>query len=204
MNPEPQSSNIPPIRKSSPAPVAAASALLTSIIAVNILNYANTVTLGRWLGPADYSAYAAMLALFLVLTLLPLTWQQVSARFTASQASARSQIGGLAFGSSLLVTLGFLIACPWLATRLNLPWWWLAAIGLILPLYGLLGVQRGILQATNTTRLGMNLLLEPVIKILATVALWSLVTSVNATVLGLLASVLAALAWTDRRNLERL
>lgn len=56
------------------------SVLMLSIIAVNLINYLNNMVLRRLLGPAEYSAYAALMALFLIVNLLPLTWRKVSAR----------------------------------------------------------------------------------------------------------------------------
>jgi hypothetical protein len=73
----------------------AMSVLMLSIIAVNVINYLNNM-LGRLLGPAEYSAYAALMALFLIVN---------SARFTASQPETQPQVLALALTSSLFVVL---------------------------------------------------------------------------------------------------
>jgi O-antigen/teichoic acid export membrane protein len=191
---------VKPIR----TPLKSASMLFMAMIAVNVLSQLNNLVLGRVLGPEVYSAYAAFTALFMILTLLPSAWQQVSARFAASDPEALPNVSGLAFGSSLPVTLVLLLVSPWLAAALKLPVLWLIGLALVTPAYVLLGERRGVFQAVNASRLGTNLLLEHVIKIGLTVLLWLVVPGQNTAVLALLAALISAFILTGKTRLEQL
>lgn len=52
------------------------SALFVSTITVNGLNYGHSLLLGSTLGPSESGAYAAFSALFLAVSLLPISLQQ--------------------------------------------------------------------------------------------------------------------------------
>jgi O-antigen/teichoic acid export membrane protein len=183
-------------------PLKSVSVLFMAMIAVNVFSQLNNLVLGRVLGPEAYSAYAAFTALFMILTLLPSAWQQVSARFAASDPEALPDVSSLAFGSSLPVMLILLLVSPWLAAALKLPVLWLIGLALVTPAYVLLGERRGVFQAANASRLGTNLVLEHVVKISLTVVLWLIIPGQNAAVLALLVALISAFALTGKTQLE--
>jgi O-antigen/teichoic acid export membrane protein len=186
------------------APLKSVSVLFMAMVAVNVFSQLNNLILGRVLGPEAYSGYAAFTALFMILTLLPSAWQQVSARFAASDPDALPKVSSLAFGSSVPVTLILLLASPWLAAALRLPVLWLIGLALVTPAYVLLGERRGVFQALNASRLGTNLVLEHLVKIALTLVLWLVVPGENAAVLALLVALIAAFALTGKTRLEHL
>jgi O-antigen/teichoic acid export membrane protein len=186
----------------SKTPLKSVSVLFMAMIAVNVFSQLNNLILGRVLGPEAYSGYAAFTALFMILTLLPSAWQQVSARFAASDPDALPKVSSMAFGSSLPVTLILLLVSPWLAAALKLPVLWLIGLALVIPAYVLLGERRGVFQASNASRLGTNLVLEHLVKIVLTLVLWLVIPGQNAAVLALLIALIAAFALTGKTRLE--
>lgn len=119
------------------------SLLFASMMLVNVLNYGYALILGRVFGPAEYGAYASFISLFLLVSLLPLTLQQVTAKYAASEQSVAgfssrvAVISGVSLGALL-----FLFAKP-LASLIHLPSAWLMGLGIMLPLYALMGTARG-------------------------------------------------------------
>jgi O-antigen/teichoic acid export membrane protein len=145
------------------------SILFIAMMVVNGLNYAYTLLLGRLMGPNDYGAYASFISLFLIMALLPMTLQQVTAKFTASGESVIAYTSRLGFwlGSAVGIVL-FLLSGP-LSSLVHLPQIWLIGIALFLPIYALLGALRGETQGKqHFSHLGLNLVLEHGVKIMMT------------------------------------
>lgn len=145
------------------------SVLFIAMMLVNALNYGYALFLGRYLGPNAYGAYASFMSLFLITALLPMTLQQVTAKFTALGQSVMPYIARLALwcGAGLGLLL-FLMAQP-LSKWIHLPSIWLVGLAFFLPITALLGVFRGEAQGTqNFLKLGINLILEHVSKIVIT------------------------------------
>lgn len=135
--------------------------LFGATMVVNLLNYGYAMVLGRLFGPEPYGAYASFMSLFLLLTLLPMTLQQVGARFAAAGESAIAVTSRQALSiGSLGATLLALFSGP-LAQLLQLPQGWLIGLALALPCYALLGAVRGEAQGRQAFgTLGGNLVLE--------------------------------------------
>ncbi len=143
--------------------------LMGATMAVNLLNYGYALVLGRHFGPAAYGSYASFVALFLVLTLCPLTLQQVAARFAASGRSVLTYLWRLGWYSGLAGGLLLAASAIPLSRLLNLPWPWLIGLALLMPWFTLTGVLRG--EAQGEARFlpfGINLVTEHLGKILFT------------------------------------
>lgn len=180
-------------QKTSRSVLGAVSGLFLVMLLVNGINYSNTLVLTRLLAPSEYGAYATFGALFLVLTLLPTTLQQVAARFSVLDNSAISSVARLGIQTGVAVGLVLLVFATWFASVLKLPLPWLIGLAILTPVYALLGAFRGEAQAKNPNLFGLNLLLEHSSKILITLPLWFVLGNANAPVMALLVSIAVAL-----------
>jgi O-antigen/teichoic acid export membrane protein len=163
--------------------------LLIAVMLVNVLNYGYALVLGRTLGPAAYGAYASFVALFLILSLWPLTLQQVAARFSATESSVQGILRPLAWKSGIVLGLLLLLLSVPLSKLLQLPASWLMGLALLLPLFGLTGVLRG--EAQGESRFlpfGANLVIEHLGKIALTPLTLLLAPGASGAVLATLAA----------------
>ncbi len=177
-------------RASGRAALGKASGLLITTVAVSAINYANTLILARLLVPAEYGAYTTFTAVFMALTLLPVTLQQLEARRVAMHAGEVGLDLRPVVRSSLPLAALILIGALWLAPLLQLPGWWLIALGLGTPVYALLGALRGAAQGKlRMSALGINWLLEHGTKIGLTALLWQFLGGLNAAVVGVVGGV---------------
>ena len=145
------------------------SLLFGAVMLVNVLNYGYALFLGRFLGPEAYGAYASFMSLFLIISLLPLTLQQVTAKYAAAGESVLTYGFSLALSWGGLFGLGLALSSPFLGPTVKLPPLWLLLLGLSLPLYALLGALRGEAQGQQRLgRLGGNMVLEHLGKIALT------------------------------------
>lgn len=125
--------------------------LAPAMVAANALNYAFNLLMSRVLGPADYGALGALLALVLVGTVPGVALQAVVARHTALAGAAVGRLWSWVLVAVVAVggALGLLTVAvsPALAAFLHLgslgPCLWLAAALLPLPL---LSAVQGMLQ----------------------------------------------------------
>ena len=166
------------------------SLLFIAMMLVNILNYGYALVLGRFFGPLEYGAYASFISLFLLVSLLPLTLQQVAAKYSASGSSVAwfTSRSGLFLGSCLGALL-FLFAKP-LAELIHLPSTWLMGLAAMLPLYALMGSSRGEAQGEQAFKvLGGNMALENGLKIALTPLAFLVIPAANGAVLATLAAV---------------
>lgn len=163
--------------------------LLIAVMLVNVLNYGYALVLGRTLGPAAYGAYASFVALFLILSLWPLTLQQVAARFSATGGSVQGVLMPLALKSGIgLGTLLLVLAVP-LSKVLHLPAAWLMGLAALLPLFVLTGVLRGEAQGeARFVPFGTNLVIEHLGKIMLTPLTLLLAPGASGAVLATLAA----------------
>lgn len=159
-----------------------AGALVLATTVANLGNYAVNLFLGRWLGPAGFSEVSLLVTLVLLLSIATTTLSLVISRFTAiavadgsparvadlrRSAGRAALIAGVALGG-LLIATGSLLAS---AFQLSSPWP-LIIVGASLPMFLLLGVDRGILQGQlRFERLGMTYLVEMAVRLAATIAL---------------------------------
>jgi O-antigen/teichoic acid export membrane protein len=181
--------------------------LFGSVMVVNLLNYGYALVLGRWLGPGEYGAYVSFMSLFLIIMLLPLTLQQIGARYAASGNSVIGYTRNMAFIAGGTLGLLTILFSASLSSTLNLPQTWLVGLGLIFPIFGLLGALRGEAQGErNFSRLGSNLVLEHAIKIVLTFPALYWLPNASGAVLATLAALPLNLAnvwiYLKRRTTE--
>ena len=191
-------------RASGRAALGKASGLLITTVAVSAINYANTLILARLLVPAEYGAYTTFTAVFMALTLLPVTLQQLEARRVAMHVGEVGLDLRPVVRSSLPLAALILLGAFWLAIPLHLPAWWLIALGLGTPVYALLGALRGAAQGKlRMSALGVNWLLEHGAKIALTALFWQSLGGLNAAVVGVIGGVfigvLALWPWRGAR-----
>ena len=170
--------------------LAGTSILFIAVMFGNVLNYGYALVLGRFLGPEQYGKYASFMSLFLMLSLLPLTFQQIGAKYCAEGKSVARYTTKLALVLGGGMGIALAVFAQALEKLLNLPASWLIAFALCFPLYSLLGVFRGEVQgAERFALLGGNMILEPSSKILATVAIFSLAKTATGAVIATLLSL---------------
>lgn len=169
--------------------------LFAAMLLVNVLNYGYALLLGRYLGPVEYGAYAAFMSLFLLVTLLPMTLQQTGARYRAMGMSVAGYTSRLGFWAGGAIGLLMLVFCVPLGQMAHLPWGWFAFFGILMPIYGLLGVARGEAQGRQEYgRLGFNMVFEHLSKILLTFPVLAFVSGSSGAVIATLAGLPLALA----------
>lgn len=178
--------------------------LLLAVMLVNILNYGYALILGRTLGPSAYGAYASFVALFLILSLWPLTLQQVAARFSATGESVLGVLSPLALKSgTVLGALLLLLAIP-LSAGLHLPVLWLIGLGILTPLFTLTGVLRGEAQGeARFLSFGTNLVIEHLGKIVLTPLTLLLTPGASGAVLATLMAFPLTVLHLRRRGAKR-
>lgn len=166
------------------------SLLFVAMMIVNVLNYGYALVLGRYFGPQQYGAYAAFISFFLLLTLFPMTLQQVNARFAATEQSVLVYTSRLAIIIGILVAgLLIMVSAP-LSQLIHLPQNWLIGFAVLFPLYALLGVLRGETQGQQTLGLlGRNLILEHAFKIALTPVMLMFISGVSAAVAATLVAI---------------
>ena len=120
--------------------------LFVAMMLVNVLNYGYALVLGRLFGPAQYGAYASFISLFLLITLLPMTLQQVNAKYTAMGESVTRYTVQLALIIGSVLGIMLAITSSPLSQLINLPQSWLIGLGAVLPFYALIGALRGEVQ----------------------------------------------------------
>ncbi|MCA9837259.1 MAG: hypothetical protein KC422_10090 [Trueperaceae bacterium] len=164
--------------------------LFSAMMIVNVLNYGYALVLGRLFGPVAYGAYASFISLFLLVSLLPLTLQQVTAKFAASKTSVAGFSSRLALASGIIFGLALLLLAQPLSPIIKLPASWLMGLGVFLPLYALMGTGRGEAQGEQAfVVLGSNMVLEHALKIALTPLALFFAPAASGAVLATLAAV---------------
>lgn len=164
--------------------------LFSAMMIVNILNYGYALVLGRLFGPVAYGAYASFISLFLLVSLLPLTLQQITAKYAAAKTSVAGFTSRVALATGILLGLALFLLAPVLAPIIKLPATWLMGLGIFLPLYALMGTGRGEAQGEQAfTVLGSNMILEHALKIALTPLALFFAPAASGAVLATLAAV---------------
>ncbi|MFN8623169.1 MAG: oligosaccharide flippase family protein [Chloroflexota bacterium] len=159
-----------------------AGALVLATTAANLGNYLVNLFLGRWLGPAGFSEVSLLVTLVLLLSIATTTLSLVISRFTAiavadgsdervadlrRSASRAALVAGIVLGGLLAIGSGALASAFQLSSPMPL-----VVVGVSLPAFLLLGVDRGILQGQlRFERLGATYVVEMVVRLVASVAL---------------------------------
>ncbi len=118
---------------------------------MNVTNYAFTMLAARLLGPAEYSALAAVMGLLMVLNVLSLGLQATAARRVSANPQHATQIEAAILRTSYVSALGLGLVClaatPLIDGALRLDGWALSALlaVTVVPLT-IMGGQAGVLQ----------------------------------------------------------
>jgi O-antigen/teichoic acid export membrane protein len=118
---------------------------------MNLTTYGFTILAARLLGPAEYGALAAVMAVLLVVNVLSLGLQATGARRVSAHPESLPQIEGevmaTSWASAAALGLLLLVATPLVTDTLNLDHWGAAALiaVTVVPL-SVMGGQAGILQ----------------------------------------------------------
>ena len=186
------------------AALSGGSVLFGAIMLVNVLNYGYTLLLGRFLGPAAYGSYASFISLSLIVLLLPLTLQQVSAKYAAANKSVLGYLVKKSLWLGALLGAALALGAPFLAPLIDLPASWLVGLGVATPVYALIGALRGEAQGQQRLAyLGGNMILEHAAKIMLTPLVFMGLANASGAViatLGALPLVVIHLkkAWSER------
>jgi len=142
--------------------------LLTGSASVTAINFAYNVSVARFLGVAAFGHASAVYTLLILLSAVTLSFQIVSAKVVAKQASPEAKSAAYrifqtrAWISSIFLALGLVLLDPLITQYLNLPTtklvlWLAVGVAFYVPL----GSRRGYLQGScDFRRLAGNMVLE--------------------------------------------
>ena len=130
-------------------------AVVVAMSATNVSTYAYTMVAARLLGPGDYGAFAALMALLLVLGVAQLGLQATAARRISAQPEEADEIEravlGLGWRAAALIAVIGLLAAPLVTVVLRLDSW---VTALLVPLCAapitVTGAQLGVLQGRRS------------------------------------------------------
>lgn len=133
----------------------ASMAVVVAMSATNVSTYAYTMVAARLLGPGDYGAFAALMALLLVLGVAQLGLQATAARRISAQPGEADEIEravlGLGWRAAAAIAVIGLLAAPVVTAVLRLDSWTTA---LLVPLCAapitVTGAQLGVLQGRRS------------------------------------------------------
>jgi O-antigen/teichoic acid export membrane protein len=183
--------------------------LFASMTIVNAGNYLFNLVLGRWLGPAAFADLSLIITLFLMVTLITATLQTISAKFAAMYSAdgdservdaLRRSLGRGAwlFGIALFGALA-LGAPIWQAFFHSASAWPFVMLGVGLPFYFALGVDRGVLQGRmRFGGLALSYQAEMWVRLVAAMSLVALGWATYGAVAGLTLSLVATW-WVGHR-----
>jgi len=171
---------------------------------VNGVNYLFHVLMSRSLGPADYGILGALLSMLTILSLITLPINTVVAKYstqylvTGLMSAVNSFLRRswkIALGYGILLTFVVGVFSHVIAVWFNLPsnkLVWL--LGLITVFIAIVAVSRGILQGIQAFRaLGVNMVLEAIVKLFGGVFLVQLGFNVGGAMAGI--GLGAGVAW---------
>lgn len=162
--------------------VTSGSFLFISTLVVNAGNYTINLLLGRWLGPSDFSEVSLLVTFMLMISFIALAFQLTAAKYIAIfESDINQQLSGAfirwlrskAFivGSVLMVFV-LIFSGFWqdfFQTSSYLPF---IIVGLGLPVYLLMSVNRGVLQGLlNYKKLAFNYQYEMWVRLFISIAL---------------------------------
>ncbi len=170
---------------------------------VSIINLIYNIILARSLGATGFGHAVSVYTLLMLLSAVTLSFQFVCSKFVAknnslaAKAAVYSVLHRRSWQAGAIVGTALAVASPAISRYLNLPdpsLIILLAVGTAF--YIPLGVRRGLLQGIyDFRRLGINFILEVVVKLGGTVALLTLGFGVKGVIAAVSASVVAAYLW---------
>lgn len=189
------------------------SILFASTLLVNAGNYAINLVFGRWLGPSDFSEVSLLVTLILMVSFFALAFQLTAAKYVASYEAEgkqnlitgisawlnrRALIGGLAM---LIIVVSMSVFWQdFFQTTSYLPF---AILGVGMPFYMLMSVNRGILQGKlNYKKLALTYQSEMWVRLIVSMALVYWGYRVNGVAWGLTLSLIATW-WISRVKTDK-
>ncbi|MGN6420234.1 MAG: hypothetical protein ACTHMC_22190 [Pseudobacter sp.] len=172
--------------------------LFISTILVNLGNYLVNLLLGRWLPPEKFAEVGLLVTLLLVMSFVALAFQLTAARYAALHA-AEAESAVLARYLSWLkkkawawgLIIAVLLTAPslyWQSFFKTSSWTIFPVLGISVPIYLLMSIQRGALQGTGKfIRLAFSyqaeMLLRLMLTVIAVTADWGL-TGISLAITG--------------------
>ncbi len=172
----------------------------------NFLNYFFQFSMARMLGPADYGVLAVLMSIIYIFSIPTEAIQNVITRYT-SIFNRKKEFGKIkfmlfkslrkSFFASLLLFLLFLPLSYFLSIFLKIDFLVFAYLGLVIFFFFSLPIVRGVLQGEKKfSSLGVNLILDGLVKVSAAVSLvflgWKVYGAISAILIGSLIAFLTA------------
>ena len=122
-----------------------------SVTVANVASYGAAMVAARWLGPSQYSAFAALRAIVVLVNVLSLGLQATAARSVARNPERATVIARTVLSAAWRAAAALALACvalsPVLATLLHVgDWASVAAVAMPAAAMAVLGAQLGLLQ----------------------------------------------------------
>ncbi|MGB3345724.1 MAG: oligosaccharide flippase family protein [Candidatus Humimicrobiia bacterium] len=153
--------------------------LVLIFIAINIVNFSNyiyTLIMARMLGPAEFSLFASLISIFMILSSLISTIQTVTTKYVSNYFAERDykSISNFFFSSfkkialiCLIVFLFFILASKQIALFLNtvspIP---IIILGSMVSISMFVSISRGTLQGIqNFFHLSLNLIIDAILRL---------------------------------------
>lgn len=184
------------------------SILFLSTLLVNAGNYAINLVFGRWLGPSDFSEVSLLVTLILMVSFFALAFQLTAAKYVASfeaegkqswiaeiskWLNKRAVIGGI-----IMMVIVVSMSVFWQDFFQTSSYSPFAILGIGMPFYMLMSVNRGILQGKlNYKKLALTYQSEMWVRLIVSMALVYLGYRVNGVAWGLTLSLIATW-WVSR------
>lgn len=164
----------------------------------NLLNYIFQMSMARFLGPGDYSILAVLMSIVYVFSIPSESIQTVITKY-ASVFNTQKKYGkikdlllrSIRKGSyfALIIFIIYVLISFFVAEFLNIDVWLIIITGLFIFIVFLLPVTRGVLQGRKKfTSLGLNLVLESLIKVILSVVLvligWKAYGAITGVIMG--------------------
>jgi len=160
----------------------------------------------RMLGPAEYSIVASLFSIIYLIGIGSTTIQNTITKFTA-RFKAENNLGKVSylfhrglkklFVYSIILTAIFLIISPLIADFLKIPLISVVILGPIILISVLLPLNKGLLQGLqNFKGLGINMIIEGVIKLFLAITLIYLGFKANGAIFAVVVSILIAFLFT--------
>jgi O-antigen/teichoic acid export membrane protein len=185
------------------------SLLFISTLIVNAGNYAINLVFGRWLGPEDFSEVSLLVTLLLMVSFFALAFQLTGAKFSAEDSSD-SAVSSLftwlnkraiyvGLGMMMIVLVGSVFWKDFFQTTSAIPF---LILGISLPFYLLMSVNRGIFQGKLLYRkLAATYQSEMWVRLIVSVGLVYLGWRVNGVAAGIAASLILTW-WLSKKQLK--
>jgi O-antigen/teichoic acid export membrane protein len=185
------------------------SLLFFSTLIVNAGNYAINLVFGRWLGPSDFSEVSLLVTLLLMVSFFALAFQLTGAKFSAEDSSDKS-VNSLftwlnkraifvGLGMMLIVLIGAVFWKDFFQTTSFIPF---LILGISLPFYLLMSVNRGIFQGKLLYRkLAITYQSEMWVRLIVSIALVYAGWRVNGVAAGIAVSLVITW-WLSKKQLK--